>query len=318
MNEYMIESDRLKVYFRIEDGMPSHTRFERMGVMEKIELDGRHTFCTKEQLNPKFRSSLGVGLIGEYVWDGLAEEAKKGEQFPKLGVGLLTQKKNHRKYYFIEKYEVEPYEMSYNISGNKAEFVIEPKECMGIAARLKKTVIVEGNVVTAHMSVENVGSRTIDAFEYQHNFVNIDDIKVGPGYRLELPFFGQMDSFYECVRENFKPIKPHFLIHILKYVMKTRWFKGFMKPEGQSVFWLKSMEGYNFWTFTDDINTEKGLYWRLSHEASEASAEEHFSFVPSKVINWGTEHCISTEAYAHIYAEPGNIFSWERKWIFND
>ncbi len=318
MNNYIIESDRLKVYFRIEEGELSHTRFERMGVMEKIELDGRHTFCTKEQVNPEYRTSLGVGLIGEYVWEGLAEEVKKGEQFPKLGVGLLTQKKNNRKYYFIEKYEAEPFDMSFNISGNKAEFVMEPKECMGIAARLKKTVTVEGNVVTAHMSIENVGSRTIDAYEYQHNFINIDNIKVGPGYKLELPFFGQMENFNKCVRKNFKPIKPHFMVYILRYVLKTKWFEGFMKAEGHTVSWLKSMAGHTFWTITEDIKTENGLYWRLSHEASEASVEERFSFVPCKVINWGMEHCVSTEAYAHIYAKPGETCEWERKWIFND
>ena len=52
MDDYMIGSDRLRVYFRIEEGELSHTRFERMGVMEKIVLDEKHTFCSVEQTDP--------------------------------------------------------------------------------------------------------------------------------------------------------------------------------------------------------------------------------------------------------------------------
>lgn len=316
MDNYMIKSDRLKVYFRIEDAAKSHTRFERMGVMERVELDGKHTFCTDEQVKPEYRTSFGTGLIGEYVWDELPAEAKKGQQFPKLGVGLLTQKVSNRKFYFMEKYECEPYDMSYHIEGNQAQFTMEPKECMGIAVRMKKTITVEGNTITAHMSVENTGSRVVDAFEYQHNFVNIDGLKAGPGYKLELPFHGEIEKFNKCVRKTYKPIKPHFLIYVLKYVLKTKWLEGFMKAEGRSVSWIKPMGDYTFWTSTDKIDADAEMCWRLSHEDSEASVEEHFSFVPSQVVNWGMEHCISTEAYAPIHAEPGETYEWERKWIF--
>lgn len=317
MKKCMIESDRLKVYFRIEDEL-SHTRFERMGVMEEVELDGTHTFCVDEQVNPKYRTSFGTGLIGEYVWEEVALEAKKGEKFPKLGVGLLTQKKNNRKFYFMEKYECEPYDMTYNISGNRAEFTMEPKECMDIAVRMKKIITVEGNTVTAHMSVENVGTRAVNAFEYQHNFVNIDNIPVSTGYKLEMPFHGETWKFKKCVYKNFKPIKPRFLIYVLRYFMKRELFEGFMEANDSVIEWKKSMEGHTFWASTEKIQPDKGLYWKLSNDNTTATVEEHFSFVPQKVVNWGMEHCVSTEVYAPINVEPGQTYEWERKWIFND
>ena len=318
MDDYMIGSDRLRVYFRIEEGELSHTRFERMGVMEKIVLDEKHTFCSVEQTDPRLKTCYGVGLIGEYVWDEPALNAKKGEKFPKLSVGLLTQKKDNRAFRFMEKYDVDKYDMSYTFDKNRAEFIMEPKECMGIAVRMKKTVTVEENVIIAHMSVENVGEKEIDAYEYQHNFVNIDNIKLGPGYELYMPFYKDEGNFDKCVRENYKPVKPHFLVYILKYVKKVKWFEGFMKMKNGTVRWLKPMNGYTFWTITDNIDSQKGLYWRLSHKDSKASVEEHFSFVPVKVVNWGMEHCVCTEAYAPVKVKPGQTCEWERKWIFND
>lgn len=317
MEKHTIESDRLKVHFRIQDEIP-HTRFERIGVMDKIELDGKHSFCVAEQVNPKYRTSFGEGLIGEYVWEDIVTEAKKNEKFPKLGVGLLKQPKDNRRFYFMEKYECEPYEMSYNIEGNKAEFIMEPKESMGVAVSLKKVVTVEGNEITAHMTVENVGERTVNAFEYQHNFVNIDNIPVGKGYKLEMPFHGEMFKFNKCVYKNFKPIKPRFLIYILRYFLKKELFEGFMEAKESTIQWIKSMEGHTFWAATEDIHPEKGLYWKLSNDNTSATVEEHFSFVPAKVVNWGMEHCVCTEVYAPIIVEPGKTYEWERKWIFND
>ena len=319
--ENKIESDRLKVYFRIEEGKPSHTRFERMGVMDKIELDGKHTFCTVEQPNPELKTCYGTGLIGEYVWDEPVLEAKKGQWFPKLGVGLLKQKKNNRKFYFMENYDCKPFDMKYSIEGNKAEFIMEPMESMGYAARLKKTVTVRGNEITAHMSAENTGSRDINAFEYQHNFVNIDNIKTGTGYKLKMPFRGETENLNKCVRKCYKPVKPHFMVYIL-YILgffrKPRYYDGFMRCKGDTVEWLKPLSGYSYWAATDKIYADRGLYWRLTNDNSEASVEEHFSFVPARVVNWGMEHCICTEVYAPVHVKPGEVYEWERKWIFND
>lgn len=82
-------------------------------------LDGRHTFCVPEQYEPG-RGSGGSGLCNEF---GIRtpigyDEAKVGDQFPKIGTGLLK-RKSEEGYDFFTPYEVEPFPVFVN-SGTQA------------------------------------------------------------------------------------------------------------------------------------------------------------------------------------------------------
>ena len=83
-------------------------RFDRTALIEQVVLDGKYTFCTPEQMLPGRRTTFGVGLAGEFVLEGAAEQAKAGELFVKPGVGLMEQLSDNAPYDIWKNYPLRP------------------------------------------------------------------------------------------------------------------------------------------------------------------------------------------------------------------
>lgn len=301
----MIQNDRLQVRFRFTANQNESERFEALGVIDQVLLDGKYQFCEPEQRIADRVTCYGAGLCGEYVWDELAEEAAPGQKFPKLGVGLLTQRPEGGPYNMWKHYAVEPFPSQVSYGADRAIFVQEPVECLGIAARIVKEVWLDGNEVHTRTKVSNVGSRPLHLNEYQHNFVSLNGREVGPGYRLDVPFDGTLAEISGAAfrLDDF-----------------THRLSGFMQTHGQSVHWLRSMDGHGYHKITEkpDLHMENGSYWRLHHEECPLEVEEKLSFAPSRLVIWGIEHCVCTEVYVPINVPCGETQTWERTWVFRD
>jgi hypothetical protein len=303
----VIQNERLKVSFRLPAGPPHSSRFDASGCVEQVLLDDRHSFCEPEQILPGRHTTNGVGLCGEFRWDELAAEAAPGEQFPKFGVGLLTQITSGGSYDIRkhDAYAVAPFRTDIEIDGQRACFVQRPETCMGVAARVMREYRLEGNSLLQYTAITNTGERVLDLYEYQHNFVSIDGISIGTGYQLELPLD---DSAYLMERAVWKT---NHMPEPEGSVIQT---------DGKSVHWLCSMEDRVLFRESgcDEIKAENGLCWNLSHTGSPASIAEWLSFSPDRIVYWGVEHCICVEAYIKILLNPGMEQSWSRRWVFDD
>jgi len=106
-----LKSPRLATTLMVPD-QPSSVyygqRFESGGVVLQVALDGKHTFLGKE---PRGERLGGFGLIEE-MGIGRAvsyEDAKEGEPFLKLGVGLLKRPKRPDYFFFPPFEEAERY-----------------------------------------------------------------------------------------------------------------------------------------------------------------------------------------------------------------
>lgn len=86
----------------------SGVRFDWNGFITQVTLDGKHTFCVPEALEPG-RGTGGCGLCGEFgIHDPLGyDETPIGEYFPKIGAGLLK-RPDSEPYDFFRKYEAVP------------------------------------------------------------------------------------------------------------------------------------------------------------------------------------------------------------------
>ena len=117
-------------------------------------------------------------------------EARPGEEFIKIGVGLL-QRQDREDYKFYGDYpllragewwiEQQPAEIRFEQSLEGAR---------GFGYRYIKTLrLVPGKpeLIIGHRLV-NSGSRRIDVDHYNHNFTLIDDLAYGPDYWIEFPF----------------------------------------------------------------------------------------------------------------------------------
>ena len=147
-------------------------RFDRAGFITEVVLNNEMHFCANENKNNGHPTTYGRGLCCEYQWNG-GSEAKVGERYPKLGVGLIL-KEDEEPYKFFGTYDVEPFPVTWEETGSSVIFNTGAVPCLGYAAEEKKTVSIDGNVLTIEWELKNVGEKTIKTGEYCHNFINVD------------------------------------------------------------------------------------------------------------------------------------------------
>lgn len=299
-----IENERLKLTFRYDPNALFSQRFESIGVVEQICLDGEYLFCEPEQRIAERATCNGIGLCGEYVWDELAREAAPGSLFPKIGVGLLYQRQEGGDYSIWKDYKVEPYPVRAEFQKSSASFHQQITPCLGVSAELIKCVSVQGNEVHVVTTLQNTGMRRLELAEYQHNFLSLEGRAVGPGYRLDVPFAQGLPQIADSAYDAKNP---------------TKRMSGFMEANGSSILWRRRMDGHGYHLDVpgSQLDVSKGAYWKLSHQASPVSVTEKLTFKPSRLVLWGIEHCICTEVYVPISVAPGQSQSWERIWRFD-
>lgn len=298
----------LEAVFRLPGCWPQSQRFDSCGMIEQVTLNGRHTFCVPEQLDQTRVTTHGFGLCSEFIWNDLACNAKKGEEFPKLGVGVFKQLEDGMRFDKWKTYEVSPFEKTYEVRGNQIIFEEHPRECMGIAAKILKAVSLYNNTITVSTTIENVGSKKLDLAEFQHNFTAIDGLPAGPGYRLSLPFDGELkDGEWDIktLDDRGVPDKPA---------------ESMLEFEGDCMYWKADMDRKTYHKITrgKGIRTLPEYSWKLSHESSAASVREICHFLPDRFSLWAVEHVISTEVFCRIELEPGGRMNFARTWLFED
>ena len=298
---FNLRSDELEVLVRIPDDRLHNSRFDQSAFVEQIVLHGRHVFCEPEQKIGSRINTGGRGLCGEFVWNKLAEEALPGENFPKFGVGILKQRPDGGAFDIFYRYEGRSFTNLYDYQKDKALFIQQPEICLGTAAKITRELCVDGRKLILHSTVENTGNRPIRMEEYQHNFVSLDGYPVGPGYTLFLPFFHENGLI-----ERLYPIEA-------KSVPSNVMF-----AENGCVHWNSSLDGCGFFLNIEGIPEIVPQEWSLWHEKTPAWMKERVSVKPKRAVVWGVEHCICTELFVPVVAEPGERCMWTRMWEFGD
>ena len=228
-----------------------------------------------------------------------------GGKFPKPGVGILTQKADGGAYDIFNLYEVQRFHKEWSIEKDRAHFHEVDSECMGIAMEIDRDVVLSGNRIIITTTIRNTGKETIDMTEYQHNFFAIDDIPIGNGYRLEIPF----DQQLERLKNQFTTLEP-----------TKEPIPAPVAIESGTVIWQDSMENKTFHKVTekDGIPQLPEYSWRISCDQSTASVRETCGFEPEIIVMWGIEHCICPEIHKRIVIEPNRSQTFTRTWTFED
>ena len=298
-----IDSGRLHVeMFSPEDGLVT-TRFDRACHIYKVVLDGKHSFCVPEQQIKSRVTSNGNGLCAQFMWPELGLETTAGERFAQLGVGLLTQVKDNQPYDKFGKYEAELSDMRMETMPDRVLFVHDIPECRGVSVRIYREAILWENTLTVFTNMENTGERTLDLSEYNHNFISIDNLPVGPGYHLHIPFDRNLSNLTMVCStiDNQQPVSELILME-----------------NNQTATWSRPMDGLTYFKRTEqrDILPMARYHWKLTHDTSPAWVSEMLSFAPHALALWGVEHCVCPEVYVKINVEPGVKQAWSRTWIF--
>lgn len=176
-----------------EKGYYRGTRFDWSGIISQVEYKG-HTFFEewKPTHDPSIHDDI-VGPVEEFRTDGTAlgyKEAKPGETFVKIGIGLL-EKPEEENYSFAKSYKIIK-TGPWTVKSDKdwIEFQQEFTEDSGWGYLYTKRISLakdEPKFTIIH-TLKNTGTKDISTSQYNHNFFMIDKEPIGKNYILKFPF----------------------------------------------------------------------------------------------------------------------------------
>lgn len=264
------------------------TRFDWTGFITQVTLDGKHTFCGEESTDPLIGCG-GRGFCNEFGIDMPIgyEDAKVGELFPKLGVGLLK-KTEEKEYFFYKDYEVTPFPMTISNGDTWIKYKLEALPCRGYEVTQEKIVALQDNSIRVDYKIKNIGTKNIVTNEYCHNFIRINENSIGQEYVLQVPYDIKLAESELTNELNIKN-------------REVNWLKA---PE--NVFYFKQ-EAKGF---------EENKYWEIKHKTSGRSIRESGDFYSSKFALWGMKHVVSPEMFIDIEIKPNETKAWSRTYEF--
>jgi hypothetical protein len=281
------------------------TRFDWAGVVENLQYKG-HRFYGPwyTKTDPGIRDfiyrgndiiagpcSAIMGPVEEFTTahKGLGYgEAKPGETFIKIGVGVLR-KPDERDYSPYHLYDiVDPGKRTVHTTSTSVEFTHELHDAAsGYGYSYTKTLRLtpgKPELVIEH-SLRNTGKKTIQTSVYDHNFFVPDQQPPGPGTVVRLPF-------------NIQTAQPPE--------------SGLAEVRGNELIYLKKLEGEQRVTaaITGYGSTAKGYDVRVENAKAGIGFRVKGDRPLSSVYLWSIRSVVSLEPYIDMSIDPGKTFTW--------
>lgn len=285
-------NEKLQVDIAAIDYYPGQ-RFDHTGFITQVTLlEGGHRFCAPESPIPG-EGTGGEGLCNEF---GLVQpigydDAAVGEKFPKLGVGNLT-RMDDKPYVAFTPYDVDLYPVHIvQEAPDRIVYIVEPKENRGYALRLTKTISLDGASLKVAYQLDNVGEKPVQTEEYIHNFVRINDERIGPGYALTFA-------------------APLTLLNPLPEQIDD------LIVEGDTIRWRKVPDKVYYTKLAALPEGQHPYSWELRHEPSRIAMRESNDFPVAAMALWGTATVVSPEIFIAVSLQPGETMNWTRCYDF--
>ena len=297
-----VASDRLSVDIAAPGEAYQGSRYDWTGFVTQVTLDGRHTFCGVESPVPGVGSG-GLGLCNEFgiVTPLGYEGTPPGQPFPKLGVGLLT-RLDSEAYQFFRPYPVQPCHFAVWQDDAAIKIVADPLPCVGLAARLEKTMRVDGNALVIGYQLANTGTKPLITEEYAHNYLCLDTAPIGPDYALTLPAEATIHLLVDQQRRAEEGTPP--LLSAQGPTLRLNYAP-------KDALLLDAAAGAPAET------APSGSWWQVTHRESGLGVRETTSFAWERFALYGTPHCLCPEAYLRLSLLPGQSQAWFRRYTFS-
>lgn len=315
-----IRSARLDVEIAQPGTLYTGSRFDWTGYISQITLDGQHTFCAPESLEPG-KGTGGLGLCNEFGIETAIgyQDARTGEAFPKLGIGLLA-RSDDSPYNFFKPYElIEPFPLTVETSQDRAVFTLDPLNCRGYAARLRKTISAAQNELSIHYELENTGTRALITEEYCHNFMAIDRHSIGPDYQLRLGFKPELEPPGPDMRKSapgwIQILAPKFILDRAAQSMMRKMADSIELKEDRLEF--RAIPKSAFYSRLAGFSRSGRDQFKLVYMPEQISISEMDDFEPMRFAVWGMAHVASAEVFKRIDLDPGQSTAWTRRYTFN-
>jgi hypothetical protein len=268
------------------------TRFDWSGNMPSLVFKGHEYFG---QWFTKYSPEIHDVIMGpvEAFTPMDYQEARPGESFVILGVGVLT-KPDDKPYAFSRLYPVlNMGKWKVRKQPDQVQFIHELTDNSYSYLYEKNIVMIKDKPEMSILhTLRNRGIRTIDTSVYDHNFFVIDNQPVGPGYIVRFPFniIGEGQGIGELAEIKGKEIL---------YLRNLK--------SDETVFCV-GLKGYSASAEDYEIRIENhttGAGVRITCDQ------------PFLMINfWCCSTTLCPEPYIKIKADPGQEFSWKINYEF--
>ena len=284
--EISSEHIRAKIYLPdIEKGYYRATRFDWSGIIFSLEYNG-HQFSGPwfDKYDPEIHDAI-CGPVDEFAPVGF-DEAKIGDEFLKIGVGLL--RKSSVDYQRFGLYQiVNPGKWQIIRENNRRIVFRQVLESASFSCVYTKTVSLADDkpVLMLDYSLKNTGKQALESNVYNHNFFVIDRHVTGPDTVIAFPFKpeGQWGN-----TENLA----------LLHENKIRFTRNFQK--GESVF-MADVQGFN---------PEENYRFRIENHAAKAGVHITGNRPPLRIVFWASYLTACPEPYIRLSVNPQEEFTW--------
>lgn len=289
----LLKSNNLEIKIDLPVSGYNFSRFDWTGKIVSVKYKGIE-IAGVEQLNVVNKNLFGKGFYNEFGFDKPVGfyEAKNGDYFHKIGIGLL--KKDGSEYEFSNNYEIRPAKFNFSVTNNRIITECISQSANGYSYTLIKQIEVLESSFYVKYCLKNNGEKTIVTNEYNHNFLAINNELVGSDYILNFPFDIQPLFFKETVNPEEK----------VKIGKNKITFNGI--PNEQ--FFFSNLSG------NDCVDAT----WELINTKTKIGIREVASFKTARVNLWGWKHVISPELFFDINLESNNSVEWARTYSIFD
>jgi hypothetical protein len=293
-------SIRAKLYLPDpEQGYYRATRFDWSGVIASLEYRGHNYFESRQDRHdPRTDDSIS-GPVEDFRTNngGLGyDEAKAGDTFVKIGVGILRKpdEPRYRQAYYYEL--VDSGKWSVRNGADWIGFDHELTDGKGYAYVYRKTVrLVRGKpeMVLEH-SLRNTGREPIETDVYDHNFFVIDRQPSGPDFIVKVPFE------LKATRD-------------LKGIAEVRGMQiAYLRQMGKGESIITNLSGFGDSARDYDITVEN----RKVSAGVRITADRPLSALVFWSDFWYERATLCPEPYIRMRIEPGQESTWHINYEF--
>lgn len=284
---YILKNKTLEIVIDHPTENYKFSRFDWTGKIREVKFHDI-SVSVPERTDNVNEDHFGRAFYNEFGMDAALgfEDAKVGEWFHKIGVGLLKKVKDQ--YDFTAPYEIRPANFDIKQEPNKVIINCKSETVNGYSYILRKEVILKENSFTIHYYLKNTGEKDIVTDEYIHNFLGINNEVMGSNYTLKLPFTLKPELFNANVNPEGK----------VAVVQNQFNFSG--SPKDQ--FFYSNLSGSKL----------VRANWELINHKSNIGINETGSFETDKINLWGWHHVVSPELFHKISIKPGESEKWSR------
>ena len=269
-----------------DQGSYRATRFDWSGIISSLKYQGHEYFgYWKSTHDPYIHEDLS-GPAESYQDPGLGyEEAKPGDGFIRIGVGIL-EKPDEVEYRWSDTYKIIDHgKWKTKVRKDRVRFRHSLQSDFGYGYIYTKTIVLNDKKPGFSIihSLKNTGAKSIETDQYNHNFFMIDQAKSGPDLEFTFPFEAKTSDD----------------------------LKGYMKLEKNKLSFIKPLRNNHVWMeFTGFGSTPEDHQVMVMNKKTGAGIQLKVDQPLHRMVFWACETTYCPENFIMLSVLPGEEIKW--------